>query len=113
MYVVRKCEDWQGQGKCSWKTIFTSPTKEGAFAIFKQEYKLILEADYNLDRKTIDNRVDNSVGYYETHPTYYRGGRIEAGHGEIGFAVYKSHAAEYQDVPKRPDRTELLDSILG
>lgn len=112
MYLVRKCEDWQGRGKCSWKTIFASPDKHGAIAIFKQEFKYVLEADPNLDRKTIDARLSQQYNLNQG-VQYWYGSRIESGHGNTGFAIYKSQAAEHQTVPQRPTRTELLNSILG
>jgi len=112
MYLVRKCEDWQGRGKCSWKTIFTSPERAGAIAVFKQEFRLVLESDPNLTRDTINGRMNN---YYLDQPdnSYYTNRRVEMGHGNTGFAIYKSHAVANQTPAERPDRTSALDSILN
>jgi len=111
MYLVRKCEDWQGRGKCTWKTIFTSPERDGAIAVFKQELRLVLESDPNLTRDTINGRMNN--WYLDNTDKYYCDRRIEMGNGNTGFAIYKSKAVGNQTPAERPNRTSALDSILN
>ena len=109
MYVVKRCDD-HGYGRNKWDVVFTSPDKDSSSAFLKMELRYILEADPNLTRDQINGRLDN---YYLNSPSSYLMPRIEMGHNGICFSLVKSSSVEYQDVPKRPDRTELLDSILG
>lgn len=116
MYLVKKCEHgWNsgyGRSRRKWKTVLATESKQDAIAFFKMELRYVLEADHNLDRKTIEARLDN---YYlsERNVTHWYGRRIEQGHGEVGFAVYKSEAKEY-DVPiERPAPSAILDKILN
>ena len=110
MYVIKKC-DTHGYGRNDWKVVFTSPDRASAVAYLKMEFRYILEADHTLTRSQIDGKLNN---YYLDHgDSYYRSRRIEMIHKDVAFSLVKSSSVEYQDVPKRPDRTELLDSILN
>jgi hypothetical protein len=119
MYLVKKCENgWNSyRAKRKWKVVLATESKHDAAAFFKQEMRYLLEADPNLDRKTIESRLD--IYNLSDDPSKYwgiqnwHGRRIEMGHGNVGFAVYKSHAKEY-DVPvERPAPSEMLDKILS
>jgi hypothetical protein len=110
MYVIKKC-DTHGYGRNDWKVVFTSPDRESAVSYLKMEFRYILEADSDLTRDQINGKLNN---YYLDNPSGYWGSRrIEMIHKDIAFSLVKSSSVEYQDVPKRPDRTELLDSILN
>jgi len=110
MYVVKRCDD-HGYGRNKWDVVFTSIDRESAVAYLKMEFRYILEADHTLTRDTIENRLN--LGYLDNPHSYYANRRVEVAHSGIAFSFIKSESAEYQDVPKRPDRTELLDSILN
>ena len=110
MYVVKKCEN-HTYGQNKWKVIYTSPDRDGAVAIFKQELRYELEADPNLTRDDIDRRLQNY--YLDNNNSYYTNRRIEMGHGDVYFSIMKSAASEHVTPAERPTRTELLDSILS
>jgi len=109
MYIVKKCDSY-GHGRNDWKTIYTSPDREGAIAIFKQELRYELEADPNLTRDQINSRLDSY--YFNNTYGYYTNRRFQLGHGNVWFSMMKSESAENQTPAMRPDRTALLDSIL-
>jgi len=110
MFVVKKCDN-HSYGRNKWNVVFTSPDRASAVAFLKMELRYILEADHNLTRDQINSKLQNY--YLDNNESYYRNHRVEMGHNGIYFSMIKSCSVEYQDVPKRPDRTELLDSILG
>lgn len=107
MYVVKRADNIHsyGNGKNNWKVIHTSKHKDAAVAFYKQEYRMLLESDPNLSRQDIDNRMNWCYNTYNT--------RCEASHNGIGLSILHSNAVEYQEPVERPDRTELLDSILN
>jgi len=113
MYIIKKCDTY-GYGKNDWTTIFTSPEAASAVAHFKMEFRYVLEADPNLSRKQIESYL---ADYYLDGGGYmdreYRGHRVVKAHHSTAFSIYKSQSGEYQDQAVRPDRTELLDKILG
>jgi len=110
MYVIKKCDNY-GYGRNDWKVVFTSPDREAAVSHFRTEFRYILESDPNLSRSQIDNHLRD---YYLDNRTGYWGSmRIVKQHNGIGFSLAKSSSVEYQEATARPDRTELLDSILG
>jgi len=111
MYVVKKCDNYS-RGQNKWKVIYTSPDKEGAISIFKQELRYELEADPNLDREQI-NRYLNLWQLDPQRYGGYKGNRVTSGHGDIYFSIMRSESVEHQTPAMRPDRTALLDSILN
>jgi len=111
MYVVKKC-DSHGYGRNKWDVVFTSIDRDSAVGFIKTEFRYILEADHNLTRDQINGRLNNNY-YLDNTSGYYANRRVEMIHNGTAFSFHKSKSAEFQDVPKRPDRTELLDSILN
>jgi hypothetical protein len=108
MYVIKKCDN-HTYGKNKWYTVHTTASKEDAIAFCRQEYRLLLSCDPNLSSQ----QIETSMNGYGLPRSDYWYGRMEFGHGNIRFAAYKSSAEGHQDVPVRPNRTAILDSILG
>jgi hypothetical protein len=110
MYVIKKCDNY-GHGRNKWYVVHTTPHKDDACAYFKEEYRLLLVCDPNLTSKDIDDML-NSFWRIPTPENYY-GSRRVSQYGTTAYSIQESRSVEYQDVPKRPTRTELLDSILN
>lgn len=106
MYVVKKCENYSSYDRNKWVDVHVTPDKNDAEAFYQQEYRLLLESDPAMSRDTIEQRVQ-----WAYLPTYYQ--RAKVIHNGTAFAILRSSAEKYQSVPKRPDRTELLDNILS
>ena len=108
-YVVKKCENYS-YGKNKWDVVFTSLDAESAVGFIKTEFRYLLEADHSLTRKDINGKLNN---YYLDNYGNFQRSRIELIHKNVSYSLLKSSSDQYQYVPKRPDRTALLDSILG
>lgn len=113
MYLVKKCDNYHGYGRRTWRTIFANEDRAGAIAVFKGELRAVLEADPRLTRADIENRLPNWYLDNTSYGNYFHNRRVEMGHGGTGFAIYKSTAKEYDLPTERPTRTEALDKILG
>jgi hypothetical protein len=115
MYVVKKCEN-HSYGRNKWDVVFTSPDREDAISWVREEYRLLLSCDSNLTSKDIEQRM--SYGCPQSGSSVWGRrevlGRREFGHMGTYFSFFHSHSDKYlKDVPMRPTRTELLDSILS
>ena len=108
MYVIKKCDN-HGYGRNSWRVIHTTPRKEDAVAFCRQEYRLLLSCDPRMTSDRIEQLLD---GYHVPSMSYWYG-RKQFGDYGVMFSAQFSNAAEYQEPVERPDRTELLDKILG
>jgi hypothetical protein len=109
MYVVKKCEN-HSYGRNKWDVVHVTPDREDAIAWCREEYRLLLSCDSNLTSKDIELRM--SYGCPQSGSGVW--GRREFGHMGTYFSFFQSHSDKYlKDVPMRPTRTELLDSILS
>jgi len=108
MYVIKKCEN-HSYGRNTWKVIHTTKSKEDAIAFCREEYRLLLSCDPNMT----SDRIEQYLNSYNVPSDHYWYGTKQFGHNGVMYRAYVSDAAEYRDPVERPDRTELLDKILG
>lgn len=104
MYVIKRSEN-HSYGRNVWKVIHTTPDVNDALSFIKSEYRMLLESDPNMRRSDIDSRLSYSFNSYWN--------RQEVSHRGVGLSIYRSTAAKHQEPVVRPERSELLDKILG
>ena len=112
-YVVRKCDnaEWR-YGRNDWYDVKVTHDREDAISYVRGEMYLLYASDPDLTSEDIDRHMNTYYGVPKAGEYIVR--RMECGHGSTRFAIVNSSAAKYDaPMPTRPDRTELLDAILG
>lgn len=108
MYVVKKCDNYS-YGQNDWRVIYTSPDREAAISVAREEYRSILINDPNLSNQDIHTLMD---GYFVPKSSDSLYGRKQFGHNNTKFAIMQSSSSQYQPAI-RPDKNQVLDSILN
>lgn len=109
MYVIKKCDNYS-YGRNDWRVIYTSPDREAAISVAREEYRLLLSNDPDLSNDDIQWRMDRDWGVPKSGEAIW--GRKEFGHDNTRFAIMQSNSSQYQPAI-RPDKNKVLDSILN
>jgi hypothetical protein len=108
MYVVKKCDNYS-RGRNDWQVIYTSPYREAAISVAREEYRLLLNSDPDMSSKDIQSRMDDYSAPKSGAALY---GRKQFGHKNTKLAIMKSYSVDYKPAVL-PDKNEALYSILS
>lgn len=111
-YVIRKCDSYS-YGRNDWYDVKVTASKEDAISYVRSEMYLLYASDPDISSDDIDRHMN---GYYHIpKPGQHISSRHECGHNGTHYAIINSTAAKYDSWvgQSRPNRTELLDNILG
>lgn len=112
-YVIRKCDTFTHYGSNDWYDVKVTDSREDAISYVRAEMYLLYASDPDLSSEDIDTRMNSWYGVPKSGQYIHK--RHECGHGGTHYAIINSTSAKYDSWSGnvRPDRTELLDKILG